>query len=78
MFVACTTFVGGTAANFLVSVISGSVDCCFCGDISPQRVIITLLPQGGNAHGDVLEILSVRALIGECGLFPSFRPCPFP
>ena len=61
-----TTHVGVTATNLLVSVMTGSFDCCLCGYIIAQRLIIPFLPKCGNSHGNITEIPSLHVIIGEC------------
>ena len=77
MCVACTPNVVGTATNILVSIMYTSFDWCLCGDTSTHRVIHTLLLQGSNPPGFILETPSVAVIIGECVTFPCFRQYPF-
>ena len=73
----CTTHVGVTATNFLAAIITGSVDCCLCGDMSTHIIINPLITKGINANSNLLEIHSVDVLLGECGGLHSFIPHPF-
>ena len=77
MCVAWTPHLGGTTTNLMVSIISGSFDCCLCGDMSHHRVILPFLTQDSNAHGDILETPSLHVLLGECERSSSLRKYKF-